>query len=226
MYKICCILLLFSTQLLSTLEEESSSIQSPELTKEIERFSNREGYMFAKGLKNNIKWVNLSSVVQGIQDYVSGKKLQDELDLEDEPDFCRISFQLFELESKENLCKACLYLQELSSNKNLHVLESGKIVYEIIENGQGDSVVQKDGSPQLKYVISTLNGGEVVNTRECPSPYQVPLTETISGFAKGVEGMRVGERRKIFIHPDFGYGKVGHVPPNSLLIVDVEVVGL
>ena len=39
-----------------------------------------------------------------------------------------------------------------------------------------------------------------------------------------VEGMRVGERRKIFIHPDLAYKTIGHVPPNSLLIVEVEVL--
>ena len=50
--------------------------------------------------------------------------------------------------------------------------------------------------------------------------------ETIPGFAKGVDGMCVGERRKIYIHPALGYGKVGYVPPNSLLIVDVEVISL
>jgi peptidylprolyl isomerase len=38
--------------------------------------------------------------------------------------------------------------------------------------------------------------------------------------------MRLGERRKIFIHPDFGYKQVGRVPPSSLLIVEVEVMKL
>lgn len=54
----------------------------------------------------------------------------------------------------------------------------------------------------------------------------MPLSETILGFAKGVEGMREGERRKLYIHPELGYALFGHVAPNSLLIVDVEVEAL
>ena len=36
--------------------------------------------------------------------------------------------------------------------------------------------------------------------------------------------MKEGEKRRLFLHPDLGYGTTGHLPPNSLLIFDVEVV--
>ena len=36
--------------------------------------------------------------------------------------------------------------------------------------------------------------------------------------------MKEGEKRRIFVHPDLGYGTSGHLAPNSLLIFDVEVV--
>jgi peptidylprolyl isomerase len=43
-------------------------------------------------------------------------------------------------------------------------------------------------------------------------PYKVPLAETIPGFAKGVLGMRVGEKRKIYVHLDLEYGRVRYAP--------------
>jgi peptidylprolyl isomerase len=100
-------------------------------------------------------------------------------------------------------------------------------MYEVVAVGEGGSVENKESTPLLQYTIFTLNGLEIVNTRKMTSsPFRVPLSDAIPGFAMGLVGMRVGERRKLFIHPDLGYGIQGHVPPNSLLIAEVEVVGL
>lgn len=50
--------------------------------------------------------------------------------------------------------------------------------------------------------------------------------KVITGFAAGVVGMKVGGRRRIIVPPAGGYGAQGKdpVPPNSLLIFDVEMV--
>ncbi len=37
-------------------------------------------------------------------------------------------------------------------------------------------------------------------------------------------GMQVGKRRELIIHPDLGYGMVGRLDPNVLLIFDLEVL--
>ncbi len=36
--------------------------------------------------------------------------------------------------------------------------------------------------------------------------------------------MKEGEKRTIYIHPEKAYGVTGHLPPNSLLIFDVEII--
>ena len=110
--------------------------------------------------------------------------------------------------------------------KPIHVLENGKLIYEVIKEGQGSSIIQK-GRPFLAhYRISTLAGKEIVNTFTEESPRKISLTEVIAGFRIGVQGMRVGEQRKVFIHPDLAYKTFGHVPPNSLLVVEVEVTDM
>ena len=194
--------------------------------KQIQRFSRREGYMMAEALKKNVEWVDLASVAQGVQDYMAGIKLQDIINSEDEPDFYRITYELFMQESRANLRQATDFLQSRAANPCTHLLEGGKIIYEVTAEGERTSIVQRGSSPVLHYTISTLSGLQVVNTRQYGEPYRVPLEETISGFAQGVEGMHIRERRTIYIHPDFGYGEIGQVPPNSLLIVEVEVVSL
>jgi len=43
----------------------------------------------------------------------------------------------------------------------------------------------------------------------------------------GMQGMSEGERRTLYVHPDLGYGMTHWIaPPQSLLIIDIEVMEL
>ena len=40
----------------------------------------------------------------------------------------------------------------------------------------------------------------------------------------GIQGAKEGERRKIYIHPDFGFGRIGRAcEPNQTLIYEVHI---
>jgi peptidylprolyl isomerase len=63
--------------------------------------------------------------------------------------------------------------------------------------------------------------------RKQPFPFQLGAGTVIPGWDKGVEGMKVGGRRRLTIPPDQAYGEQGSPPtigPNETLIFVIDLV--
>jgi FKBP-type peptidyl-prolyl cis-trans isomerase FkpA len=62
-------------------------------------------------------------------------------------------------------------------------------------------------------------------------PFKFPLGggRVIAGWDQGVKGMKIGGKRTLILKPELGYGARGAggaIPPNAMLIFDVELLGL
>ena len=60
-----------------------------------------------------------------------------------------------------------------------------------------------------------------------PLPFVVGGTQVISGFSRGVLGMRVGGRRLVVIPPELAYGAAGRPPTigaNNTLVFEIELL--
>lgn len=62
-----------------------------------------------------------------------------------------------------------------------------------------------------------------------PFSFVVGTGTVIKGWDQGVLGMKVGEKRRLTIPPDLGYGDTGAgdvIPPGAALIFDVELTAI
>lgn len=188
----------------------------------VEEISKAFGHLIGKNLDMPGFKFDLNSIIEGIQDAVAGKP-SPMTEEEYEVAITKIQDRTLDALAKTNLEQANTFMKENSQAESIIEVEPGKIQYLVVKNGEG-AEVQKDSSPLIHYTGTFINGAVFGSTFDNDEPITLPLNQAIPGFSKGIEGMREGEQRTIYIHPDLGYGTSSHLPPNSLLVFNVEVI--
>jgi FKBP-type peptidyl-prolyl cis-trans isomerase FkpA len=104
------------------------------------------------------------------------------------------------------------------------------LIYEELAVGGG--AVARAGSDVLVHYTGWLTNGTKFDSsldRREPFGFALGRGQVISGWDEGVEGMRVGGRRKLTIPPALGYGAFGAggvIPPNATLVFEVELLAV
>jgi peptidylprolyl isomerase len=128
----------------------------------------------------------------------------------------------FKLLSKANLKQAEEFLAANAKQEGVVCLEGGKVQYKVVLPGKG-AEVKNHFSPLIRCTVKLLDGADI-----CPPNLEEPigLDETIDGLKVGLLGMKEGEKRILYIHPDLAYGEkvLPVLYPNVLLTFEVEVL--
>src|SRR5262245_2107640 len=104
--------------------------------------------------------------------------------------------------------------------------------YEVIKQGNG-KVASAGQRVQVHYTGWLNEGGKKGKKfdssvdRGRPFVFGLGQGQVIRGWDEGVAGMKVGEKRTLFIPSAMGYGARGAggaIPPNADLIFDVELL--
>ena len=107
---------------------------------------------------------------------------------------------------------------------------SGKLQVEDVVVGTG-ALAQKGKLVSVHYTGWLTDGKKFDSSKDRGQPFQFPLGRghVIQGWDQGVEGMKVGGKRKLTIPPEMGYGAQGAggaIPPDATLVFEVELLGV
>ena len=96
---------------------------------------------------------------------------------------------------------------------------------QVLREGQGEPC-HAGQTVSADYVGAFLDGRQFDSSlgRE-PIEFELGSGMVIKGWDEGLEGMRIGEKRRLTIPPDLAYGEkgVGPIPANSTLVFEVEL---
>jgi len=100
------------------------------------------------------------------------------------------------------------------------------LMYEVLANGSGASPAP-GATVSVKYKGLLLDGRVFDSTESRGSPVTFQVVRVIKGWTEALLMMKRGEKRRLVIPPELGYGERGYpgvIPPNAFLVFEVELV--
>lgn len=151
--------------------------------------------------------------------------------------------------TKEQIQQALMKLQEMAMKKQTETAEANKkLGAEFLEKNKTQPgvkvtasglqyIVEKEGegkTPTAQDVVKCHYKGTLTNGEQFDSSYdrgqpaEFPVSGVIPGWTEALQLMKVGGKMKLFIPPDLAYGPSGRpgIPPNSVLVFEVELVDI
>lgn len=116
-------------------------------------------------------------------------------------------------------------LAKEQEQKMKEILEKLKI--EVLKPGEG-AEAKNDDLVTANYIGKLEDGAKFDSSfdRDQPFSFYLGAGQVIKGWDLGILGMKVGEKRRLTIPPELGYGETGAgpIPPNATLIFEVELL--
>lgn len=204
---------------------------------ELVSFEQKVSYCIGLDVGANLKAQNIAvdstAFLTGLATSLEGKKplLKDEEIAAIMQEFGALKRKEFE-EQRQKLAKAALaegeaFLTKNKQAKGVVTTKSG-LQYQVVKEGKG-------ASPKASDEVTVHYRGVFVDGREFDSSYgkdgkgepvSFPVNGVIPGWTEALQLMSPGAKYKLFIPASLAYGEEGNeaIPPNSVLVFDVEML--
>ncbi|MEM6965677.1 MAG: FKBP-type peptidyl-prolyl cis-trans isomerase [Bacteroidota bacterium] len=118
------------------------------------------------------------------------------------------------------------FLTKNAREKGVGTTPSG-LQYKILKEGKGTRPNATD-EVKVHYEGRLLDGTVFDSSIKRGEPAVFPLNRVIKGWTEGVQLMQIGSKYQFFIPAELAYGErvQKNIPPNSLLIFDVELLAI
>lgn len=205
-------------------------------TKKLDTDQKKVSYAIGQQIGQNIKQVSLDVdpdiVGMAIADVLKGKnqmtpeqiteaqtKLQEMMMKKNQEAAAQSQAQ-----AAENKQKADAFLAQNKSAQGVQTTKSG-LQYVVVSEGNGAKPSETD-EVKVHYKGTLLTGEEFDSSYSRNEPARFPVNGVIKGWSEALQLMKAGGKYKLFVPPELAYGDKsgGKIPPNSLLVFDVELL--
>ncbi len=134
--------------------------------------------------------------------------------------------KLEEVKAK-NLAAGKAFLEKNKTKEGVKVTASG-LQYEMVVEGKGAKATASD-TVTVHYTGTLIDGKEFDSTVKRGKPVEFRVDQVIPGWTEALQMMSAGSKMRLVIPPELAYGEQGAPPviePNSVLVFDVELVGI
>jgi len=127
----------------------------------------------------------------------------------------------------ENIKSGSVFLAKNAQTEGVKTSASG-LQYLVLTEGTGSEHPKASDKVKVHYHGTLIDGSVFDSSVDRGEPISFGLNQVIKGWTEGLQLMVVGEKIRLFIPSDLGYGnrESGPIPPGSVLIFDVELLGI
>ena len=170
--------------------------------------------------------VNQDAFMAGFKDALTGRKpLMSEQEVKDTMMAFEKDMQQKQSESaQKNGAEADKFLAANKAKEGVKTTDSG-LQYKVLKEGSGAQPKSSD-TVTVNYRGTLMDGTEFDSSYKRGQPATFPVSGVIKGWTEALQLMKVGSKLQLFIPANLAYGEQGRpgIPPNSLLIFEVELM--
>ncbi|MFC1706910.1 peptidylprolyl isomerase [Planctomycetota bacterium] len=138
--------------------------------------------------------------------------------------------EIAEPQKKQEVGRVAAFGKQLAEDRKKATTTESGLAYVVVTEGTGPS--PKRGQTIVAHYTGYLEDGKKFDSSvDRGKPFRTPIGvgRVIKGWDEAFLGMKVGEKRRLIIPPELGYGAGGAgrvIPPNATLVFDVELLGV
>lgn len=119
------------------------------------------------------------------------------------------------------------FLEKNKRAEGVQVTASG-LQYKFLQQGDGKIHPSAVDKVKVHYHGTLIDGMVFDSSVERGTPISFGLNQVIRGWTEGLQLMKEGDKIRLFIPSELAYGNraAGKIPPNSVLIFDVELLAI
>jgi FKBP-type peptidyl-prolyl cis-trans isomerase FklB len=169
--------------------------------------------------------VSSARLAQGVRDALNGKASMTDTDRANIAGLLRAAR---EAAGEAGHRAAAKFLAENGKKPDVITTASG-LQYKVVAPGKGDSPKASD-EVIVNYRGKLLDGSEFDSSYQRGKPVTFPVNHVIPGWTEALQLMKPGGKYELFVPPQLAYDlnppPGAPIPPGSMLIFDVELVGI